>query len=172
MNIKSILNQFRLLPPFRLGFKSAFSDLVVVMIAVALSALMMYVTSENDAWMPFVSYVTALVLLVVGMLVSWLSPSRFWPFIFSNSIMALLCVTASVDAVKAVATYVLNTDYRDTPLRDVPSFVLNNASVAVPSYMVFFAILYVFVVMFSYRWFDEVQRHKRTQNGKITIACD
>ncbi|KIQ08644.1 hypothetical protein RU03_19915 [Pseudomonas simiae] len=140
------------------GFKSGLVDMLSVALGALVATGVILLTYKYSEWMSLVSYLSALVLLLVGMAVSYAGCSRRLSFLIHSSIMAFLCVMLSTDVLKVAASTTLNTVYRDTPLQLVSGFILENSNGVVSWGYIALECVVVLAVMVAYRWFDAVQQ--------------
>lgn len=139
---------------FWVGIKSSSSDAFGVLLGSSVSALMTLLTYKNPDWMGFVSYVFAVVLLLVGVAVSIKYPAGYISSIVGTTIASFLCVVASIDIMKAMSGMVVRVAYWETPLKSVPSFFLNNANISSPEKTALLSMVMVFAILFAHKWFD------------------
>ena len=153
--IKALLcKTFSIRKSFWVGLQSAIGDTFGVILGAAIAALMTLLTYKNPTWMGFISYIFAIVLLLIGFLVSRKYPSGYFSSIAGTSIASFLCVVASIDVLKAMSGMVIRVAYWETPLESVPSFFLNNAELNSPGKTALLSVGIVFVVLLAHKWFD------------------
>ncbi|MDT0502582.1 MULTISPECIES: hypothetical protein [unclassified Halomonas] len=136
------------------GLKAALSDSCGVVVGAAVTAFMTLLTYQNPEWMGFLSYIFAVILVIIGFFVSYKYPGGYLSSAAGTSIASFLCVVASVDALKAMSGILIKVAYWETPLKSVPSFIFNKADITSPEKTALISVAMVFVVLLLHKWFD------------------
>ncbi len=147
------INTFSVQRTFWLAFKSTIFDTLAVVVSVIITGLMTLLTYNNPEWIGFIAYLFAIILVLIGFLIS-----RKWPASYLSSavgvlISSFLSVVASIDALKLMSGAILRISYWEVPLSKIPSFLLTNSTVMGMEKTIVIIVISIFGILLAHKWY-------------------
>ncbi|MBA1201882.1 hypothetical protein G7009_08930 [Pseudomonas capeferrum] len=153
MTIKAwIIRNFTISKELQQGAKSAAGETLALVISACVAGFMYLATLFIPIWLGFISYMIAVVLLLLALFVIKRRSSKAITFFVTNLISSLLCIVISLEFLKLFSTLLLNIFYPDTALAEVPKGIADSASLHPDPKMVLILIAVTFAILLAYRW--------------------
>lgn len=141
-------------------------DTFSIVLAAIVGACLTWLTYENDLWMAFYAYISAVAIMVVGLYVSKKKPDGFLSYIMGVLIPAFLCIMATLNVTQLIAELLSIYIYGGGGKE--PKFVEVFSHGNSPGFILLWTILPIVAVMTAKHWMDSFFKQKLMQEGKTT----